>query len=349
MVTLDLNLSTIYQPVKIATLTTLCIATLSACAPSVDQSNGHNITNVSEQKLARHDFRYISHYQDVLGSQMHYVDTAPQEQNKPTILLLHGQPTWSYLWRNIIPHLEKSHRVIAVDLIGFGKSDKPDIDYTVEDHAKYLDTFIQQLNLNELYLGIHDWGSFLGFDYAARFPNKVKGIAFMESVMPQDRPEPADSDNGKVTQQFVEILIQLSTPEVGEKMILEDNFFIEEILLQEPGLTEDEKQAYREPFLAGANRLPMLQFPRQISFDGVNPKHVVDGNNRIQHYLENTKTPMLMLTFDPGALIGENNIKWAKANIDNLSHQHIGEGVHYVQESHPEAIGQAMKNWLHSL
>ena len=163
---------------------------------------------------------------------MHYVDTGG---DKPVILMLHGQPTWSYLWRNIIPYLEHDHRVIALDLIGFGKSDKPDIEYTIEQHAAYLEAFIQQLDLEDMTLVIHDWGSFLGFDYAARHPDKVKGIAFMESVLPVDIPEPADSLNRKVMENFFNIVTEIRKPGVGEKMILEDNFFIEKILLTSQG------------------------------------------------------------------------------------------------------------------
>ncbi len=298
---------------------------------------------ISTRELARHDFPYPSNYAKVLGSKMHFVDTGG---DKDPILMLHGQPTWSYLWRDVIPELEKDHRVIALDLIGFGKSDKPDISYTVEDHAKYLNEFIQTLELNNITLVIHDWGSFLGFDFAAQHPDKIKAIAFMESVVPSDGKDYPDSPNKPIMDNFFQILTEIKTPGVGEKMILEDNFFIEELLLSVPGLSEDEKNAYREPFANGKNRLPMLQFPRQISFDGVEPKYVVAGNQLIESYLKTTPVPKLMLTFTPGAIVGDSNIQWAKNHMSNLQLTHIGEGVHFVQETHPKAIGQTINQWM---
>lgn len=320
-------------------MTTITAFHIEAAQPSVKAAD----TKIYKtNRLVRHDFPYASNFVEVAGSLMHFVDTGG---DKPTILLVHGQPTWSYLWRNVIPGLEPHFRVIAVDLIGFGLSDKPPIDYTLADHAKYFDGFIRKLELNDFYLGIHDWGSFLGFDFAARFPNKIKGIAFMEAIMMQDAQEPEGDPNRAVTDNFFNILTQLRTPGVGEKMILEDNFFIEKLLLSEPSLSEDEKQAYRMPFIKGSNRLPMLEFPRQISFDGVNPEYVVAGIGRISGYLQQTRTPMLMLTFTPGALIGSENIKWAKANIDNLNHQHLGKGVHFVQEAEPEKIARSIADW----
>ena len=125
------------------------------------------------------DFTYPSHFADVLGSKMHYVEHGTGDP----VLFLHGQPTWSYLWRNVMPEIEGRGRLIAVDLIGYGMSDKPAIDYEMADHIHYLDAFIEQLNLKNITLVIHDWGSFFGFDYARRNPDNVKGIAFMEAVL----------------------------------------------------------------------------------------------------------------------------------------------------------------------
>jgi haloalkane dehalogenase len=125
------------------------------------------------------DFPYESHFQKVLGSDIHYVDEGDPKA-KHTFLLLHGNPTSSYLWRNIIPHLSDHGRVIAPDLIGMGKSGKPDIDYTFQDHIKYMDEFIAQMNLKQVILVIQDWGSGIGFHYAYRNQDKVAGIVFFE-------------------------------------------------------------------------------------------------------------------------------------------------------------------------
>ena len=214
-------------------------------------------TAAAKAGFARHDFPFKSRYVEVLGSKMHYVDTGGPGS---TIVMIHGQPTWSYLWRNIIPHLKDRHRVIALDLIGFGKSDKPDIEYLVTQHAKYLQGFMDALKLKDITLVVHDWGSVLGFDFAARNPSRVKAIAFMEAVVftgpaqPPYGPVKAKLRSQPVRNMawFAKILQRIKTPGVGEKMILQDNFFLEKLVLPSFAnlLTEDEKNAYREPFPA---------------------------------------------------------------------------------------------------
>ena len=331
-------------------LKALCLGSilLTSFASSGIESEGLSAKNTSSGgaqnvELARHDFPYPSNYVEVHGSKMHYVDTGGEGS---VVLMLHGQPTWSYLWRDVIPELEAGHRVIALDLIGFGKSDKPDISYTVEEHAKYLKGFIDALKLRDMTMVIHDWGSFLGFDYAADNPDKVKALAFLESFVPGKVQEPEGSVNRRLMDNFYTLVQQFKTPGVGEKMILEDNFFIEEILLKNQGMTEDEKNAYREPFTKGKNRLPMLQFPRQISFDGISPEYVVSGQKHISEYLTTTQVPKLLMTFTPGALVGAARAEWAEHNLPNIQVQHIGEGVHFVQEVHGKAIGETIDTWM---
>lgn len=300
-------------------------------------------------EYARHDFQYRSHYVEVMGSKMHYVDTGGEGD---PIVLLHGQPTWSYLWRNVIPHLEEGRRVIALDLIGFGKSDKPDIDYTVEQHAQYLEGFMDALALDDMTLVIHDWGSFLGFDYANKHRDRVKAIAFMEAVVGAGRP-PADykptAEEAKMRQEFFGIIQTVRTPQVGEKAINEDNLFIETGMPKAVvrKLTEDEMNAYREPFPAGSNRKPMLQFPRQISFDGKNPAYVVNGLTAYSEYLTTaSEMPLLMLHASPGFIGDRWQVQWVEENYRNVETQALGAGKHYVQEDHPEKIGKSIANWM---
>jgi haloalkane dehalogenase len=131
-----------------------------------------------EQNISA-EFPFESNYVEVLGSQMHYID----EGEGDPILFIHGNPTSSYLWRNIIPYVEPYGRAIAVDLIGMGKSDKPDIGYRFVDHAKYLEAFIEKLDLKNITLVVHDWGSALGFNYAMQNEDNIKGIAFMEAFL----------------------------------------------------------------------------------------------------------------------------------------------------------------------
>lgn len=297
---------------------------------------------------ARHDFPYMSHYVDVLGSKMHYVDTGGMGD---PIVMLHGQPTWSYLWRNIIPHLDDGRRVIALDLIGFGKSEKPDLDYTVEDHARYISAFMEALALDDMTLVIHDWGSFLGFNYATLHPERVKAIAFMESILPSLRGDaaPKDPENRAAAGRMIQYIIQVRQPDVGEKAIIEDNIFIEKVMPVgiKRTLSDDEHNAYRAPFEGDKNRRPMLQFPRQIVFDGKNPVYVATGMAAyVRHLTATPELPLLMLHASPGILGGKAQVGWVKQNLPNADIVYVGEGLHYVQEDQPDAIGQAIKAWM---
>ena len=294
---------------------------------------------------ARHDFPYESHYVEVKGSQMHYVDTG----GKGTpIVMLHGQPTWSYLWRNVIPYLEGNHRVIALDLIGFGKSDKPNIGYTVENHAAYLAGFMDALALDDVTLVIHDWGSFLGFDYAARNPDRVKAIAFMEALLPfknimeyplKPAPKPTNPRS------FATFVMQVKKQGLGEKMIFENNAFLTQMLPKE--LSDDELDAYLEPFAEGKNRLPMLQFPRSLVTDGKNPAYVAGSFTSFIPFLkQKIDLPLLMLTVTPGAIGGEWQINWVKEHLPRTEIVGVGEGVHYIQEYEPDNIGKAVASWM---
>ncbi|MFQ5792226.1 MAG: haloalkane dehalogenase, partial [Acidobacteriota bacterium] len=161
-------------------------------------------------------FPYESHYVEVHGSQMHYVDEGTGEP----VLFLHGNPTWSYLWRNILPYLAPHARCIALDLIGMGRSDNPDIEYRFVDHARYVEGFIETLGLENITFVIHDWGSALGFHYAMRHEENVRGLAFMEAIItpvPSWDVFPAG---------FQTIFQGFRTPEVGWDMIVNQNIFI---------------------------------------------------------------------------------------------------------------------------
>lgn len=278
------------------------------------------------------DFPYESHYVEVLGSRMHYVD----EGEGDPILFLHGNPTSSYLWRNIIPHVSDDYRAIAVDLIGMGKSDKPDLDYTYQDHKRYVDGFIEALDLQDLTLVIHDWGSVLGFHYAMEHENDVMGIAFMEAIVPPafPREEPMGGALGRYRS------------EEGEELILEQNQFVEAIL---PGavvreLTEEEMEHYREPYPTPESRLPTLQWPRELPAAG-EPARNVEIVELIGEWMEETEIPMLFFWARPGALNGEAFAEAMVEGVENIQIQFIGPGSHYVQEDQPEIIGRTLADW----
>lgn len=278
------------------------------------------------------DFPYESQYVEVLGSRMHYVD---EGQGDP-VLFLHGNPTSSYLWRNVIPYVTGDHRAIAVDLIGMGKSDKPDLAYTYQDHKRYLDAFIEVLDLRDITLVIHDWGSVLGFDYAVGHESNVVGIAFMEAIIPPSFPraEPMGGALGRFR------------TEAGEALILDQNQFVEGILPGSVarGLTEEEMAYYRAPYATRESRLPTLQWPRELPAAG-EPARNVAVVNRVGTWMQETDIPMLFFWARPGAL---NNEAFAAAMVErvrNIQTAFVGEGRHYIQEDQPEMIGRTLADW----
>jgi haloalkane dehalogenase len=280
-------------------------------------------------------FPYRSRFVTVKGSRMHYVE---QGEGDP-ILLVHGNPTSSYLWRNVIPELSPIGRCIAPDLIGMGASDKPDIGYRVFDHAEYFEGFIEKLGLERIRLVLHDWGGFLGLHFAARNPDRVSAIAVMETVLTPMRM--SDRAEG-----FQRAFGMLRGP-AGLDKILKENFFVERIL---PGsimrkLSSEEMAAYRAPFADEASRKPTYVFPNDIPIDG-KPADMVAAVEAYDAALARARIPMLLLTFDPGAIVQRPEIDWCKRNWPRIVVQPMGPGIHFVQEDQPEAIGGAVAAWF---
>ncbi len=285
------------------------------------------------------EMRYQKHRIGVRGRSMAYVDVGAGDP----IVFLHGNPTSSYLWRNIMRFLEPLGRCIAPDLIGMGDSDKlessgPDR-YRFVEHREYLDGLLDSLDVkSRVCLVVHDWGSALGFDWANRHRDAVKGIAYMEALVQpvtwQDWPDAARA-----------IFQALRSP-AGEQMILDGNVFIERIL---PGsvlrpLAEAEMAAYRKPFLrAGEDRRPTLTWPRQIPIEG-QPADVVAIVGAYGRWLETSPVPKLFINADPGAiLIGpqrEYCRRWRNQREVTV------RGSHFIQEDSPDEIGRAIAEWL---
>jgi haloalkane dehalogenase len=282
-------------------------------------------------------FPFTVRYAEVHGARMAYVD----EGRGDPILFLHGNPTSSYLWRNVIPHLEGAGRCIALDLIGMGKSDKPAIDYRFVDHARYLEGFIAALKLERITFVVHDWGSALGFDWAMRHPERVRALAFMESILGPVPSWEAFSPAGR------EVFQQLRTPGVGEKMIYDDNFFVEQLL---PGavvrkLGAAELAHYREPFRERDARKPTLSWPREIPIAG-EPADVTAIVTRYRDALCRSPLPKLLFTVEPGVLVPPPLVEWCRASLPNLEVVPLGHGLHFIQEDHPHAIGRELAKWL---
>jgi len=286
------------------------------------------------------EFPFESKYVEVLGSKMHYID----EGEGDPVLFLHGNPTSSYLWRNVIPYVADDGRAIAVDLIGMGKSDKPDIDYRFVDHAKYLEAFIEELELKNITLVIHDWGSGLGFNYAMNNEDNIKGIAFMEALLMPLSWESFQSDEMRETFQ------NFRTPGVGEEMIMNQNIFVEQLLpsmiLRE--LSEEEFNYYSEPYPTPESRKPVWKWPNEIPIDG-EPADVHEIITNYNAWLQETEVPKLLIHATPGIIITEPVVEWSKENLKNLETVDIGEGIHYIQEDNPDAIGEAISDWYQTI
>lgn len=286
------------------------------------------------------NFRDKKKFQTVHGKQMAYIE----EGEGDPIVFLHGNPTSSYLWRNIMPHLAGRGRLIAPDLIGMGDSDKLDDSgpesYTFAEHRKYLFGLLYQLGVCEnVTLVIHDWGSGLGFHWAHQNPNSVKGIAFMEAIV---APIPS-WDN--FPQDFADVFGGFRSP-AGEEMVLQKNMFVEGIL---PGaimrqLSDEEMDEYRRPFAnAGEDRRPTLTWPRQIPIAG-EPADVVEIVSQYNAWLAETQIPKLFVNAEPGALI-VGPVRDMVRSWSNLSEVTVA-GTHFIQEDSPEEIGKAIADWL---
>jgi haloalkane dehalogenase len=277
----------------------------------------------------------------VLDSEIAYVD----EGSGPVVLFLHGNPTSSYLWRNVIPHVVSAgYRAIAPDLIGMGDSGKPKIGYTFGDHAAYLDAFIESAGLTDLTLVIHDWGSALGMRYARLNPDNVRAMAFMEAVIPPSMPAPSYEAMGP---EFGELFRSLRTEGVGEEMVLENNFFVEQLLpkMVARGLTEAEMEHYRAPYPTPESRLPTLQWPREVPIAG-EPKEAYDAVIANGEWLVQSGIPKLFFYATPGAIQSAPAVEWIVANVPNLESRFLGLGVHFLQEDHPDLIGSGIVDWL---
>jgi haloalkane dehalogenase len=286
-------------------------------------------------------FPYQKKHQLVLGQEMAYVEVG----NGDPIVFLHGNPTSSYLWRNIIPYLEGLGRCIAPDLIGMGDSDKlPDSgpgSYSFVEHRRYLDALLDMLGIQErVTLVVHDWGSALGFDWARRHPDAVRGIAYMEAIVKpgawSEMPEPAR-----------QIFQALRSP-AGEQMVLEQNSFIEVNLPNTilRTLTEEEMNNYRRPFAEpGEGRRPTLTWPRQLPFDG-EPADVTEIVTAYGEWLSHSSIPKLYIQSEPGTMLPsarEFCSTWPAQS------QITVRARHYPQEDSPDETGAAIAAWLQNL
>jgi len=287
------------------------------------------------------EFPFEPHFMEVKNSRMHYVDVG---QGDVTAVFLHGNPTSSYLWRNVIPHVASCARCIAPDLIGLGRSDKPDVSYRIADHAEFLEQLFAKLGLEQArrqtVLVLHDWGSALGLDWARRHEKCVRGLVLMEFItrFPTwlDFPE-RGRDRFKA----------FRTPGTGRERIIEKNEFVEQILpasVVRP-LSDVEMKYYRAPFLEPKHREPTWRFPNELPIAG-EPADVYAMAAAYERWLLATDLPKLFFWGTPGALISEQKAAWYAQNLQRCKAVHVGEGRHFIQEDHPHLIGKEIGAWI---
>ncbi len=289
------------------------------------------------------EFPYEKSTVEIDGRSMAYVD---QGEGDP-IVFLHGNPTSSYLWRNVMPHLEGQGRVIAPDLIGMGDSDKlPESgpgSYRFVEHRRYLDALLEHLGVNErVTLIIHDWGSALGFDWANRHRDAVLGIAYMEAIV---RPVTWDE-----WPESARNIFQTFRSEAGEVVVLEKNVFVERVLpasIQRP-LTETEMGVYLAPFAEpGEGRRPTLTWPREIPIEG-EPADVVEIVQSYADWLSSDDSPpTLFIDADPGTILIGPQRDFCRS-WPNQSEVTVA-GLHFIQEDSPDEIGGAIAAWRSSI
>ena len=281
-------------------------------------------------------FPFESKFVAVHGSKMHYVDVGEGDP----ILFLHGNPASSYLWRNIIPHLSGQGRCVAVDLIGMGKSDHPDIPYRFDDHYRYLCGFIDAIGIgSNLTLVIHDWGSALGFRWAHAHEQDVKAIAFMEAMIRTESL--ADMDPSLRTAMRI-----MRAPGAGWLMISVANIFMRKML---PDLTYAELSPgalayYKSAFPTIASRKGLREFPRELPLDGF-PADNAAVIEAYHEWLPRTDVPKLLFHGNAGIVIKEAQVAWCRENLSNLDVVDLGDAIHFLQETHPWTIGTELSKW----
>ena len=293
---------------------------------------------MAEEQISTQD----SHPRKIIsagGVDISYVDTGSGDP----IVFLHGNPTSSYLWRNIITHLESISRCLAPDLMGMGDSgNSPNGSYRFVEHSAVLDQWFDAVGLtSKVTLVVHDWGSALGFHWAKRNPEHVKGIVYMEAIVRpvtwEEWPEASRS------------LFQSFRSPVGEEIVIEKNVFVERVLPGSVlrGLTEEEMEVYRRPYLeVGESRRPTLTWPREIPVEG-EPADVVQLVSEYAEWLSSSQVPKLFINADPGAILVGSQREFCRSwpNQEELS----VSGQHFIQEDSPAEIGQAISDWYRAI
>ncbi|WP_067722322.1 haloalkane dehalogenase [Nocardia yamanashiensis] len=274
---------------------------------------------------------------DILDSFINYTDTGSGDI---PVVFLHGNPTSSYIWRNVIPYVSGETRALAPDLIGMGASGKPDSDYRLVDHARYLDAWFEALGLDQVILVGHDWGGALAMHWAARHPGRVRGIAVMETFL---RPLAWS----EMPPTGAELFRRFRSPE-GEEMVLEKNMFIEfNLPASTRSLSLEALEEYRKPYPTPESRKPMLVWPREFPLDGEPADVVALIENYGRWMAESPEVPKLVLAVEHGVGLGSPEaMDWAAKTFASVEIGDIGPAGHHCPEDQPDAIGKAVAEWI---
>lgn len=271
----------------------------------------------------------------VLDTEMSYVDVGAGDP----VVFLHGNPTSSYLWRNIIPAVSDLGRCLAPDLVGMGRSGRsPTYSYRFVDHARYLDAWFDAMRLKNVILVVHDWGSALGFHRASRYPECISAIAYMEAIVQPFRWENFGEAGG---------IFRALRSNQGESLVLDQNAFVEMILPRAiiRTLSDEEMAAYREPYREREARLPTLVWPRQIPIDG-EPADVTAIVETYGKWLSESPMPKLFIAGEPGAIISASGSAQAFCRTWPNQRETTVKGRHFLQEDSPDEIGAALRDFV---
>lgn len=321
---------------KFIKLTAIAIAASQiGFAPTITHAeNKLPIAQISEEhSIPRHEI-------SVLGSTMSYLEQGEGD----IVLFIHGNPSSAYLWRNIIPYAAKTHRAIAVDLIGMGHSGKPDIQYSYADHAQYLDAFIKTKALSNITIIAHDWGAALAWDFARQNPDKVSKIAFMEGVLPPAFPQASYEAMGE---EMGGMFKAMRDDVQGYEMIMKGNMFVNAILPQmiNRPLGSQAREEYGAPYQNIGARLPTWAWPKEVPIGG-EPASNVKLMQDIESFMGETDMPVLLAYAEPGVLVPPQAVPYYTGLIKNIETSFVGQGLHFIQEDQPHSIGRAIEDWL---
>ena len=302
---------------------------------------------LKEQKIVMRpspDFPFESRFVDVDGYKVRYVEKGEGDP----VLFIHGNPTSSYIWRNVLPKVasDTGRRGIALDLLGFGKSDKPDVDYSLSLHAGIVEGFIEKLSLKNVILVLQDWGGPLGMYYATRHPENVLGVTLMETSL----WDSAWKDFGAYKTGF-----KLFRSPLGYFMIQVLNFFVNRLLpgavINKKNLTDEVMRRYREPFPTVKSRRAIRRFPQLIPIEG-KPRESFEFIKEIERKLSAVSFPALWIKATPGAIITkdtEYHLLALKEKLPQLAVKDFGPGLHYLQEDDPDKLACIITEWVRAI